>query len=148
MTLSSRIPAMDVLRGCAVMGILWMNITAFALPQAAYFNPAAGGALTGGDVAFWAVSLIAVDGKMRGLFAMLFGASMLLLIDREEMAGRDGRRAQRVRAGWLLLIGLAHYILLWWGDILMIYAVVGMVALMFAGREPLALVKTDRKSVV
>jgi uncharacterized protein len=142
MTLSSRIPAMDVLRGCAVMGILWMNITAFALPQAAYFNPAAGGALTGGDVAFWAVSLIAVDGKMRGLFAMLFGASMLLLIDREEMAGRDGRRAQRVRAGWLLLIGLAHYMLLWWGDILMIYAVVGMVALMFAGREPLALVKT------
>ena len=43
---SSRIPAMDVLRGCAVMGILWMNITAFAQPQSAYINPAAAGPLT------------------------------------------------------------------------------------------------------
>ena len=65
---SSRIPAMDVLRGCAVMGILWMNITAFAQPQSAYINPAAAGPLTTGDIAFWAISLILVDGKMRGLF--------------------------------------------------------------------------------
>ena len=141
MTASPRIPAMDVLRGCAVMGILWMNITAFAQPQAAYFNPAASGPLSGGDIAFWAISLIGVDGKMRGLFAMLFGASMLLLIDREEMAGRDGRRSQHIRSAWLFLIGLAHYLLLWWGDILMIYAVVSLFALPLAGREPLALVK-------
>ena len=99
MSPSSRIPAMDVLRGCAVMGILWMNITAFALPQSAYSNPAAAGPLSAGDIAFWAASLILVDGKMRGLFAMLFGASMLLLIDREEMAGRNGARTQMVRAG-------------------------------------------------
>lgn len=141
MSPSSRIPAMDVLRGCAVMGILWMNITAFALPQSAYSNPAAAGPLSGGDIAFWAASLILVDGKMRGLFAMLFGASMLLLIDREEMAGRNGARTQMVRAGWLFVIGVAHYLLLWWGDILMLYALVGLVALLFAQREPLALVK-------
>ena len=76
MSPSSRIPAMDVLRGCAVMGILWMNITAFAQPQSAYINPAAAGPLTTGDIAFWAISLILVDGKMRGLFAMLFGAGI------------------------------------------------------------------------
>lgn len=138
---SPRIAAMDVLRGFAVMGILWMNITAFALPQFAYFNPLAGGQLSAGDMIFWLVSFLFFDGKMRALFSMLFGASMLLLIDREEMAGRDGRRTQVIRAAWLFLIGLAHYLLLWWGDILMIYALVGLAALFFVRNEPLSLVK-------
>ena len=138
---SSRILTMDVLRGCGVMGILWMNVTAFALPQPAYFNPAVSGPASAGDVLFWAVGFLFFDGKMRGLFALLFGASMLLLIDREEMAGRDGRRAQIVRAGWLFAFGLAHYLLLWWGDILMTYALAGSAALLFVRREPLSLVK-------
>src|SRR3546814_16547133 len=106
---------MDVLRGCAVMGILWMNIAAFALPEQAYFNPAAAGPLSRGDIAFWTVSFMAVDGKMRALFSMLFGASMLLLIDREEMAARAGRLAQVVRVGWQFVLGLAPYMLLGWG---------------------------------
>jgi uncharacterized protein len=138
---SSRIAAMDVLRGCAVMGILWMNVTAFALPQAAYFNPAAVGPLSWGDKLFWLVSFLLFDGKMRALFSMLFGASMLLLIDREEMAGRSGRRAQIIRAAWLFVFGLAHYLLLWWGDILMTYALVGLAALLFIRQEPLSLLK-------
>lgn len=141
-TAPARIPAMDVLRGCAVMGIVWMNITAFAWPQPVYFNPAASGNLGAGDIAFWFASLALFDGKMRALFAMLFGASMLLLIDREEMAGRDGRHRQLVRAGWLFVIGLVHYLLLWWGDILMIYALVSLVALRFAPQTPMALVKS------
>lgn len=136
-----RIPAMDILRGCAVMGILWMNITAFAHPSAAYFNPAATGPLSIADTLAWLVGFVAVDGKMRGLFSLLFGASMLLLIDKAEMAGRDGRRTQIVRSAWLFLFGLAHYLLLWWGDILMVYAIVGLVAMLFAGRDAMALVK-------
>lgn len=141
MTPSNRIPSIDVLRGCAVLGIVWMNITAFALPQNAYFNPLVSGWHGAGDIGMWAVSLLLVDGKMRGLFALLFGASMLLLIDREEMAGRDGRRAQRVRAGWLFVIGCVHFFLLWWGDILRVYAIVSLVALRFVELEPIALVK-------
>ncbi len=137
---ANRIPAIDVLRGCAVMGILWMNITAFALPSAAYMDPAAAGSPGIGDIAFWLTSLVLVDGKMRGLFSLLFGASMLLLIDKAEMAGRDGQRAQLVRAAWLFGFGFVHY-LFWWGDILMTYAVVGTVALPFVGRQPLSLVK-------
>ncbi|MDI1297026.1 MAG: DUF418 domain-containing protein [bacterium] len=136
-----RIPAMDVLRGCAVMGIVWMNITGFALPQSAYFDPVAAGPLSAGDIAFWLFGLLVIDGKMRGLFSLLFGASMLLFIDREEMAGRDGRRSHVVRSAWLFLFGLAHYLLLWWGDILMTYAVVGLAALLFVRLEPMALVK-------
>ena len=138
---SSRIPAMDVLRGCAVMGILWMNIAAFALPEQAYYSPATAGPLSTGDIAFWTVSFLFADGKMRALFSMLFGASMLLLIDREEMAGRDGRQAQIIRSAWLFVLGLAHYLLLWWGDILMIYALTGLAALLFVRKEPLSLLK-------
>ena len=136
-----RIAAMDVLRGCAVMGILWMNISAFALPQTAYFNPAVAGPLSTGDKLFWLTSFLFFDGKMRALFSMLFGASMLLLIDREEMTGRNGQRGQIIRAVWLFLFGLAHYLLLWAGDILMNYALIGLVAMMFIRNEPLSLVK-------
>lgn len=138
---SSRIAAMDVLRGCAVMGILWMNISAFALPQTAYFNPTAVGPLSIGDKLFWLISFLFFDGKMRALFSILFGASMLLLIDREEMEGRDGQRAQIIRAAWLFIFGLAHYLLLWAGDILMNYALIGLVAMLFVRKEPLALIK-------
>ena len=138
---SSRIAAMDVLRGCAVMGILWMNISGFALPQTAYFDPAAVGPLSVADKLFWLTSFLFFDGKMRALFSILFGASMLLLIDREEMAGRDGRRAQIIRAVWLFVFGLGHYLLLWTGDILMTYALVGLVAMLFIGKEPLSLIK-------
>ncbi len=137
----ARVPTIDILRGCAVMGIVWMNIGAFALPSQAYLDPAAAGPMSVADCIAWLVGLVLVDGKMRALFSMLFGASMLLLIDREEMAGRDGMRAQKVRSGWLFVIGLAHYLLLWWGDILMTYALVGLVALFFVRAQPLALVK-------
>lgn len=132
---------MDMLRGFAVLGILWMNITAFAQPSAAYLNPAAAGPLSIADQIVWLIGFVAVDGKMRGLFAMLFGASMLLAIDKAEMAGRDGWRDHIRRALWLFVIGLAHYLLLWWGDILAYYAIVGILALPLTTREPMALIK-------
>lgn len=133
--------AMDIARGFAVMGIVLMNVIAFSMPEAAYINPAAWGGTGAADILAWALSFILVDGKMRGLFSLLFGASMLLLMDRAEMAGGNGRHRMLVRSLWLLVIGIAHYLLLWWGDILALYAVVGLVAMLFAGRRPLALVK-------
>lgn len=140
-TPADRIASLDLLRGIAVMGILLMNITSFAMPSAAYFNPAAWGGMSGPDVATWLVGFIFVDGKMRGLFSLLYGASMLLLIDRAEMAGRNGHSEQIVRSAWLFLFGFAHFVLLWWGDILMPYALIGCVALLFVRREPLDLLK-------
>jgi len=74
-----RIATLDVIRGVAVMGILIMNIAAFAMPEAAYTNPAAYGGHSGIDLAVWAFNFVFIDGKMRGLFSFLFGASMLLV---------------------------------------------------------------------
>ncbi len=133
-TAPPRLVTLDAVRGVAVMGILLMNILAFALPQPAYFNPAAYGGSTGADFWAWAIVFVLIDGKMRGLFSMLFGASMLLVIASSDEAGGNGRRTHFVRMAWLLVFGIAHYWLLWYGDILTMYALIGCVAVWFVDK--------------
>ncbi|MGJ3647174.1 DUF418 domain-containing protein [Sphingomonas sp. GlSt437] len=123
-----RIATIDVVRGVAVCGILLMNITAFAMPPAAYDNPRAWGGASGANLAVWVVNFVLVDGKMRGLFSFLFGASILLVADRAEAAGESAWRVHYARMFWLLVLGLAHLWLVWSGDILHHYAIVGSVA--------------------
>ncbi len=135
-----RLASLDTVRGVAVMGILLMNIVAFAMPEAAYFNPRAYGGSQGADLAVWLVNFVLFDGKMRGLFSFLFGASMLLVIERAEAGGEDPARVHYARMGWLLVFGLAHLWLVWWGDILNHYALVGMVAFAFRGKDVRSLV--------
>lgn len=128
-----RIAALDVIRGVAVMGILVANLPAFGLPDAAYFSPVAWGGTGPADHAVWAINFVAVEGKMRGLFSVLFGASMLLVIDRATAAGENPARVHLARMGWLFAIGLVHAYLIWWGDILSHYALVGAIAFLFVG---------------
>ncbi len=131
-----RIATIDTVRGVAVMGILFLNILAFALPEAAYISPRAYGLNDAADrVAYYAV-LILFDGKMRGLFSFLFGASLLLVADRAEAAGRDPAAVHYARMGWLFVLGLAHAALLWRGDILAHYALIGSVAYAFRALGP------------
>lgn len=131
-----RFATLDIIRGVAVMGILIMNIVAFAMPEVAYTNPAAFGGHTGIDLAVWAVNFVLIDGKMRGLFSFLFGASMLLVIDRAVAKGESPARVHFSRMFWLFLFGEAHLILLWWGDILQHYALVGCIAWLFRNKPP------------
>jgi len=138
---SFRIDGLDFLRGCAVMGILLANIILFALPSAALFNPFTIGTSGPADLAAWLFTFLLVDGKMRALFALLFGASILLVMESAEMDGRDGLAAHRRRMFWLLPIGIAHYVLLWSGDILVQLAVCGLVATLFVRLETLNLIK-------
>ncbi|HWJ69804.1 MAG TPA: DUF418 domain-containing protein [Sphingobium sp.] len=138
---SFRIDGLDFLRGLAVMGILLPNIIMFALPYPAVLNPFTIG--TGGmaDLMVWLGSFLLFDGKMRALFAILFGAAMLLVMESAEMNGRDGGQAHRRRMLWLLPIGLAHYVLLWSGDILLLLALCGLIATRFVRLEALSLIK-------
>ena len=135
-TAPARVATLDVIRGVAVMGILLMNIVAFAMPDVAYMNPAAFGSHGALDYGVWAVNFVLVDGKMRGLFSFLFGASMLLVIERAEAKGESPLRVHYARMSWLLLFGLAHLYLVWWGDILHLYALVGGVAYAFRRMPP------------
>ena len=136
---SERIVTLDVIRGVAVMGIFSVNVIAFAMIGGAYFNPGGYGGHTGMDLVVWAANMVIIDGKLRTLFSMLFGASMLLVIERAEAAGDSGWSIHARRMLVLLLIGLAHFYLLWWGDILHLYAVIGLVAFAFRNKPPQAL---------
>ena len=138
--LPSRIVTLDIIRGVAVMGIFSVNVVAFAMIEEAYFNPGAYGGHSGGDLAVWAANLLLIDGKMRTLFSMLFGASMLLVIDRAEASDQFGIVVHLRRMLVLLGFGLAHYFLLWFGDILTLYALSGLIAVAFRHRSPRRLI--------
>ncbi len=124
-----RYESLDIIRGVAVMGILLMNIVSFALPEAAYLNPRAYGDHGLADEMTWAANFLLIDNKMRGLFSMLFGASMLLVFERAENRDGNGVKVHRNRMLWLLIFGLAHYFFIWNGDILALYAACGLVGM-------------------
>lgn len=138
---TGRIATLDGVRGMAVMGILLMNIAGFALPEGAYYNPAAYGSSGPLDYALWAVMFLLVDGKMRALFSMLFGASLLLVAERAETAGESAPGVHYRRMLTLALFGAAHLYLIWWGDILLHYALVGCLAFAFRGQTAPALLR-------
>lgn len=121
-----RIATIDAVRGVAVMGILLMNIVAFGLPMDAYLNPTAFGNKSPADLMVWAVNFVVADGKFRALFTMLFGASMVLIADRAEASDQSAAATHYRRMGWLFVIGMIHAWLIWFGDILVQYAIAGM----------------------
>ncbi len=124
-----RVASLDFIRGVAVLGILAINIAGFAGPSIGTLTPAFAGPASLPDQIAFALGFVVFEGKMRALFAILFGASMALFLERAQAAGRDGDWLQARRLGWLLLLGALHYALLWWGDILFAYAACGMVVL-------------------
>ena len=136
-----RIATLDIVRGVAVMGILAMNIVGFAMPDQAYLNPRAYGTESDLDLFSWAFSFIFIDGKMRGLFSFLFGASMLLVIERARANGESKARVHFSRMLWLLLFGYLHFYFIWYGDILTGYATLGMVAWLFRDQPERILLK-------
>lgn len=137
----SRYITLDAMRGFAVMGILAMNIIGFAMPEWAYITPAAYGGETFADRMAWLFSFVFIDGKMRGLFSLLFGASLILITDRASSNGDSPAQVHYRRMAWLAVFGIAHYFFIWFGDILFLYAMVGMIAFLFRGWVAARLVK-------
>jgi len=123
---STRIVELDALRGLAVIGIVWMNVYVFALPSQSYYNPTVWGPGLGEasspDRLIWVVSFVFVEDKFRTLFAMLFGASCLILLER---GGENPWRAHYARMAVLFVIGFAHSVLLASNDVLRAYAIAG-----------------------
>ena len=125
-----RIQSIDMLRGYALLGILIMNIISFSMPAMAYFNPKVYN-LSFLDELIFGFSHVLADQKFMAIFSMLFGASTILFI---ESAKKKGRRAGLLfynRNFWLLLIGILHATFIWYGDILLIYAICAFVLFFF-----------------
>lgn len=120
--------AIDFVRGVAVLGILAINLTGFWGPTLASFSPRLPHAEPGADIWFL-IAFVLFEGKMRALFTLLFGASMVLFAHSARRMGADADRMQARRLVWLAGFGYLHYLLLWWGDILFPYALCGLLAL-------------------
>jgi uncharacterized protein len=128
---NERIIALDVLRGISVLGILLMNIVAFGLPNA-YYDPTQAGGAEGVNLLVWGITSLSVEGVFRGLFTLLFGAGVVLYTQRLERAGTDSVVLYYRRTLWLIVFGLLDaYLLLWYGDILFLYGLVGLILYLF-----------------
>jgi uncharacterized protein len=131
---TDRLETLDVLRGFALLGILAMNIRIMAAPFGAYMYPIGLFEYSGASRAAYLFSATVFDLKMMGLFSMLFGASVLLY------AGKAGDHSAPIRTlwfrrmFWLLVIGLVHAYFIWDGDILVPYALCGMIVLWWVRR--------------
>jgi len=131
---SDRIQVIDILRGFALLGILLVNMELFSHPvQHVFFGPKE---WTGqaDQLAVWGIRFLA-EGKFYSLFSFLFGLGFALQIQRAEARGTRFVPFYLRRLFILLLIGLAHAIFLWTGDILVLYAVTGAVLLLFFRRR-------------
>lgn len=128
--LNNRIETLDVLRGFAVLGILLLNILMFGQVSFYYLNPSViEGTLI--DWIIWALIDISAEGAMRALFSILFGAGVLLFTKNKPASFHFKRSL------WLLCFGIVDaYFLLWFGDILILYALISFVLYFFKELKP------------
>lgn len=127
-----RIALLDALRGLAILGILLCNIPlAFEPERVAESVPFWPHGQASASLAVWWITQVFFQQKFYTLFGMLFGASVLLV------GGEGGERERTVmvvkRLLALLVIGLLHGFLLWQGDVLSYYALVGLIVLLVRG---------------
>ena len=84
----------------------------------------------------WLVNYVAIDGKFRGMFAALFGVGLVVFIERARARGAPARWLQLRRLWWLAVFGALHYLILFEGDILLQYALLGVVAMWMVFWKP------------
>jgi uncharacterized protein len=138
---SERIVSLDAIRGLAVLGILVINIWVFAMPESVLLNPQSYGDFTGANYWAWVAGHVFAKSKFITLFSALFGAGILLFTDSKHRDGEAAIGLYYRRIGWLLVIGLGHAYLLWYGDILVGYALAGLLLVSFRDREPATLAR-------
>jgi uncharacterized protein len=135
---AERIELIDVVRGVALFGILAANMRGFAGPTRVYFLPHLFWTSMPDRIAQAFIDTF-VQGKFIAIFAALFGVGFAAQFTRAESRGSKFGWTYARRLTWLALFGLVHGLLIWWGDILLIYALVGFLLLLFRKRKDLTL---------
>lgn len=131
---SQRLDVLDVLRGFALFGILIANVLMFS---GLFFKDMAGLTNPGtlDKVVYFGLEVL-VHGKFYSIFSLLFGIGFFIFLSRAEQRGRSAGRLFARRLTILLGIGLVHATLLWAGDILTLYALLGYALLLFYRCSP------------
>ncbi|MCI2430105.1 DUF418 domain-containing protein [Candidatus Acetothermia bacterium] len=135
-----RIEIVDILRGFAVFGILLVNMLYFAHPVYLEAIDAGPWANPLDQAASLLIAFFA-EGKFFTLFSLLFGLGLAIQLQRSQDKGLSVVPLYVRRLLVLLLIGLAHAFLFWWGDILIYYALLGFILLLFRHTEPRRLLR-------
>lgn len=132
---TERIQIVDILRGFALFGILFVNMTIFSHPMQAIVLPTDPALPWHDRAAIWLIHALG-EGKFYALFSLLFGLGLFLQMERIE--GRGGRFVPLYARRLLVLlgIGLVHAFLIWMGDILIIYALLGFLLILFRKAKP------------
>jgi len=118
-----RLLYLDFLRGIAVLGLLTMNITTMGL-----FSPETViSAELISDKWVRALQALLLDGRFRSIFCLLFGIGLYLQFTRYQQLNLQPKAMLKSRLNWLLVFGVFHCLFLWYGDVLLIYALSGLV---------------------
>ena len=133
---SERIRSLDALRGFALLGILLVNVRAFSMPEAVLLNPTAYGEFTGWNYRVWFLGHVFARSKFITVFAALFGAGTSLFLRSKDRSDQPAVRLYLRRTAVLVVIGLLHAYLLWYGDVLVAYGVVGLLLLTVRDLSP------------
>jgi len=123
---TERLRGVDIARGVALLGILFVNARIFFQPLALAIGQVDDPARTGLDRLAAAVVDAFCTAKFIGLFSLLFGFGLALQFDRAAAAGRSALGFGFRRLAVLLGFGLVHAWFVWCGDVLVLYAILGV----------------------
>jgi uncharacterized membrane protein YeiB len=131
-----RIIALDVLRGFALFGIFWVNIQLFARPFVWFVQPIGGDEASTVEVVAWGVIKALFEFKFITIFSLLFGIGMSMQLMRARERGRKFAGMYLRRLFVLGIFGAIHATLFWYGDILFLYAMAGLMLLVMSCLSP------------
>jgi uncharacterized protein len=135
-----RIEALDVLRGAALFGIIAANMRGFNGPLLDYFDHTLLWTDTTSRIAQGFVDFF-IQGKFITLFAFMFGLGFAIQMERADRSGVESRAFYVRRLAILFILGMLHFVLLWWGDILAPYALMGFLLMLFRKRSQKAVLR-------
>ncbi|TFB22053.1 DUF418 domain-containing protein [Filobacillus milosensis] len=133
----NRVIAIDAIRGIALFGILMVNLLSFHSPHFLY----------GGKEDFYdngsvlAVIDIFFQASFYPLFSMLFGLGMYMMYERLQEKGLEQKPILVRRMVILAVFGLVHGIFIWYGDIMLVYGIIGLISLVFINKSSASLKK-------
>ncbi len=122
---AERIASIDFVRGTALLGILLVNVAALFGPIGTLFEPALIAGMAPPDRAAHLLTTSLFQGKFISIFSMLFGYGLLGQLEKAATAGRSPARFALRRLATLAAFGVVHALVIWYGDVLFIYALTG-----------------------
>ncbi len=121
-----RIQSIDILRGVAILGILFMNIYYHGFFSLGYVSPEIP---PFSDKFIDVFNSIFFDGRFRTLFCLLFGAGLAIQYRTYKKKNLSPKNAIKPRIKWLMLFGLLHGVFIFGGDVLLLYSVTALFVL-------------------